>query len=144
MLQKELAVGHLIIPTAAVRDEGTSYHYVKPSREIYANERIIQVIENELLAKNIPFIKAKTWTTDALYRETPLKIALRKKEGCVIVEMETAAYIAVSQYNNVEFGQILCSGDSLAGEEWDRRNNDERIDIREFTLRQTLDVCLRM
>jgi hypothetical protein len=58
--------------------------------------------------------------------------------------METAAYIAVSQYNNVEFGQILCSGDSLAGEEWDRRNYNERMDIREFTLRQTLDVCLKM
>ena len=38
VLQKELAVGHLIIPIAAVRDEGTSYHYVKPSREIIANE----------------------------------------------------------------------------------------------------------
>jgi uridine phosphorylase len=144
VLQKELAVGHLIIPTAAVRDEGTSYHYVKPSREIYVNERIVQVIENEKKKKNIPFIKAKTWTTDAFYRETPQKIALRKNEGCVTVEMETAAYIAVSQYNNVEFGQILCSGDSLAGEEWDRRNYNKRMDIREFTLRQTLDVCLKM
>jgi uridine phosphorylase len=144
VLQKELAVGHLIIPTAAVRDEGTSYHYVKPSREIHANERIVQIIANELLAKNIPFIKAKTWTTDAFYRETPEKIALRKNEGCVTVEMETAAYIAASQYNNVEFGQILCSGDSLAGEEWDRRNYNKRTDIREFTLRQTLDICLKM
>jgi uridine phosphorylase len=144
VLQNELAIGHLIIPTAAVRDEGTSYHYVKPSREINANERVVQIIASELLAKKIPFIKAKTWTTDAFFRETPQKIELRKKEGCVTVEMETSAYIAVSQYNNVEFGQILCSGDSLAGEEWDRRNYNKRTDIREFTLRQTLDICLKM
>jgi len=144
VLQKDLAVGHLIIPAAAVRDEGTSYHYVKPSREILADERIVKVIENVLTEKNIPHIKAKTWTTDAFYRETPAKIAQRKSEGCVTVEMETSTYIAVSQYNNVEFGQILCSGDSLAGEEWDKREYNKRADIREFVLRLTLDVCLQL
>jgi uridine phosphorylase len=80
VLQKELAVGNLIIPIAAVRDEGTSYHYVKPSREINANERIVKIIENTLLEKNVPFIKAKTWTTDAFYRETFQKVAQRKKK----------------------------------------------------------------
>ena len=143
-LQKELTVGHLIIPIAAVRDEGTSYHYVKPAREISANERIVRVIESELLQKKIPYIKAKTWTTDAFYRETPDKIALRKKEGCVTVEMEASAFMAAAQYNNVDFGQILCSGDSLAGDEWDMRDYNRRTDIREFALRLTLDICLKM
>jgi uridine phosphorylase len=144
VLQKEIAVGHLIIPTTAVRDEGTSYHYIKPSREITANERIVQVIENKLLEEKIPFIKAKTWTTDAIYRETPEKIMQRKNEGCVTVEMEASAFIAVSQYNNVEFGQILYSGDNLGGEEWDMRNFYNQTDIREFVLRLTLDTCLKM
>jgi uridine phosphorylase len=144
VLQKELAVGHLIIPITAVRDEGTSYHYVKPSREINANERIVKIIENTFLEKNIPYIRAKTWTTDALYRETHKKAAQRKKEGCVTVEMETSAYMAASQFNNVEFGQILCSGDSLAGEEWDKRDFLNRTDIREYVLRLTLDVCIKM
>lgn len=144
VLQRELAVGHLIIPIAAVRDEGTSYHYVKPSREIRANENIVQIIEDTLLDKKLPYIKAKTWTTDAFYRETIEKVAQRKSEGCVTVEMETSAYIAVSEYNKVEFGQILCSGDSLAGEEWDKREYNKRIDIREFVLKVTLDVCSKM
>ena len=144
VLQKELAVGHLIIPISAVRDEGASYHYIKPSREVYANERILKIIENELSEKNLPFIKAKTWTTDAFYRETPQKITLRKNEGCVTVEMETSAYIAVSQYNNVEFGQILCSGDSLAGTEWDKREYNKRDDIMEYVLRITLDICKKL
>jgi uridine phosphorylase len=144
VLQKELAVGHLVIPIAAVRDEGTSYHYVKPYREINANERIVQIIESSFIENKIPYIKAKTWTTDAFYRETPQKIAQRKNEGCVTVEMETSAYIAVSQYNNVEFGQILCSGDSLAGEEWDKRNYSKREDIREYVFRITLDTCIKM
>ncbi|OQB23969.1 MAG: Purine nucleoside phosphorylase DeoD-type [Firmicutes bacterium ADurb.Bin182] len=144
VLQKEIAVGHLIIPVSAVRDEGTSYHYVKPSREINADERVVRVIENVLTERKVPYVKAKTWTTDAFYRETPLKIQQRKKEGCVAVEMEASAYMAVSQYNNVEFGQILYAGDSLGSDTWDSREHISRTEIREFVLRLALDACSRL
>jgi len=144
VLQNDIAVGHLIIPTAAVRDEGTSYHYIKPAREITADERIVAIIENTLMEQNVPYIKAKTWTTDAFYRETPAKIQLRKSEGCVTVEMEASAFIAASQYNNVDFGQILYAGDSLAGDEWEKRGWVDRTDIREFVLKIALDACLNM
>ncbi len=144
VLQKEIAVGHLIIPNSAVRDEGTSYHYVEPSREIAANARVIQVIEDTLIAQQVPYIRAKTWTTDAFYRETPLKIAQRKKEGCVTVEMEASAYMAVAQYNGVEFGQILYAGDNLGAEVWDSRSYNRRTEIREIVLRLSLDVCIKL
>ena len=140
---ENIPVGHLLIPTVAVRDEGASYHYIAPSREISANERITQVLEDTLTDKEIPYIKVKTWTTDAFYRETPKKIELRKSEGCVAVEMETSAYIAVARYNDVEFGQILCAGDSLAGEVWDTRGYSSRADVHEAVLRLTLEACAR-
>jgi len=44
----------------------------------------------------------------------------------------------------VDFGQILCSGDSLTCEEWDKREYKKREDIREYVLRITLDVCLKL
>lgn len=144
VLQKDIAVGHLIIPTAAVRDEGTSYHYVKPAREIAADERVVKVIENTLAQHGVPYIKAKTWTTDAFYRETPAKIQQRIREGCVTVDMEASAYMAVAQYNKVEFGQILYAGDNLAGAEWDRRDWDSQAAIRENVLRIALDACMSM
>lgn len=144
VLQKEIAVGHLIIPTSAIRDEGTSYHYVEPAREIKANDYVVQIIENTLTAQHVPYIKAKTWTTDAFYRETPLKINQRKKEDCVTVEMEASAYMAVAKYNGVEFGQILYAGDNLSGEVWDNRSFDSRTDIRELVLRLALDICLEL
>ncbi|MDR0273502.1 MAG: nucleoside phosphorylase [Clostridiales bacterium] len=144
VLQNEIAIGHLIIPTAAVRDEGTSYHYVEPSREVFANERVVKSIEETMTEKNIPFIKAKTWTTDAFFRETPAKIELRKSEGCVTVEMETSAFIAASQFLGVEFGQILYAGDNLGGDEWDKRDWHSRSDIREFVLRLALDACFKL
>ncbi len=144
VLDKDIAAGHLIIPTSSVRDEGTSYHYIAPSREIAADEQMIQVIEKTFIQKNVPYIKAKTWTTDAIYRETPQRIAARKNEGCVTVEMEAAAYMAVSQFNNVGFGQILYAGDNLGGDVWDSRGYSLLTDIREFVLRHALDVCLNL
>lgn len=142
VLQKDIAIGHLIIPTIAVRDEGTLYHYVKPSREIVANERVVQIIENTLAERNVPYVKAKTWTTDAFYRETPAKIHQRISESCVTVDMEASAYIAASQYNNVDFGQIFYAGDSLAGDDWDSRDWDNQTVVREFVLRIALDACM--
>ncbi|MDD2955271.1 MAG: nucleoside phosphorylase [Oscillospiraceae bacterium] len=144
VLQKDIAMGHLIIPTAAVRDEGTSYHYVRPAREISANGRVVNTIERTLAEHNIPYIKAKTWTTDAFYRETPAKIRQRIDEGCVTVDMEASAYMAVAQYNDVDFGQIFYAGDSLAGPKWDRRDWDDQTVIREHVLEIALDVCMSM
>jgi len=54
-----------------------------------------QIIEDTFAEQHVSYIKAKTWTTDAFYRETPLKNQQRKKEERVTVEMETSAYIAV-------------------------------------------------
>jgi len=144
VMQPDIAVGHLIIPTSAVRDEGTSYHYAAPSREIDMDETAVQAIETALTEAKAPYIKAKTWTTDAIFRETPAKIAMRKQEGCVTVEMETSAFIAAAKYNNVPFGQILYAGDSLAGEEWDGRDWSKREDIREYVLKLALDACLKL
>jgi len=144
VLQKEIALGHLIIPTAAVRDEGTSYHYAAPSREIAMSPRSIDIVENTLLAAGVPYIKGKTWTTDAFFRETPGKIQRRKQEGCIAVDMEASAFMAVAAYNNVEFGQIFYAGDNLGGEAWDGRAWHSRADIRDAVLRLALDACLNI
>ena len=108
------------------------------------NPLAVQAIEAALTAQKAPYIKAKTWTTDALFRETPGKIQQRKEEDCVAVEMECSAFIATAQYLGVEFGQILYAGDSLAGEEWDQRAWQSRDDIREAVLRLAMDACLNL
>jgi uridine phosphorylase len=142
VLRSDLAVGHLIIPTAAVRDEGTSYHYMKPSREVEADPRVVDAIAGVLREQKAPYIKAKTWTTDAFYRETPNKIKQRRAEGCVTVEMEASAFMAVARYCGVEFGQILYAGDTLGGEEWDKRDFNKRTDVREYVLELALKAGL--
>ncbi len=144
VLQKGIQVGHLIVPYSAVRDEGVSYHYVEPSREIECNEHVINTIETILTNENIPYIKAKTWTTDAFYRETEEKISLRVSEGCVTVEMEGAAFFAVSKFRNVVLGQILFGGDDLSGVEWDSRKWDSREKIKRSLVELSFKVCLQL
>ena len=92
----------------------------------------------------MPFIKAKTWTTDAFCRETPLNIQNRKNEEYVTVEMEAAAYMAVARYNGVEFGQTLYAGDNLGEESWDSRDYNGQTETRELVLRLSLDACLKI
>ena len=131
VLEKGLEVGRLILVSAAVRDEGTSYHYLPPAREVAAHPRGVQVLEALLQRKGIPYHKAKTWTTDGPYRETPALIAARRAEGCFTVEMEAASFMAVAQFRQVVLAQVLYAGDDLTGPEWDPRGWQTRAEIRE-------------
>jgi len=144
VLQKDIAVGRLIIPVSAVRDEGVSYHYLKPSREVECNAEVIKIIEDDFIKHNIEYIKAKTWTTDSFYRETKNKVELRKSEGCITVEMEAAAFFAVSGYRNVKLGQILYGGDDLSGIKWDNRSWQNRKEIRKNLVQIALRICSKM
>ena len=129
VLDKSLSVGKLLLPISAIRDEGTSYHYLPPSREIEMDHEVEDVLSCVLQAHDLPFIKIKTWTTDAIYRETANKVELYKDEGCLAVEMETAALMAVSRFRQVKFGQILYAGDAVMSEGWDGRSWHSRKEI---------------
>lgn len=144
VLREDLAAGHLIVPSAAVRDEGTSYHYMEPSREVELDKAAVACIEEVLSEAGVPFLTAKTWTTDAVYRETRARVDRRKREGCVTVEMECASWAAVARYLGAGFGQILYAGDTLGGEEWDGRDFFTLDNVREQVLRLALRACLKM
>jgi uridine phosphorylase len=144
VLEKDIAVGHLIVVSGAVRDEGVSYHYLPPAREVNANESAVQALTKTLDQREIPYRVGKTWTTDAPYRETPNKIARRRAEGCLTVEMESAALIAVAQFRNVIFGQALYGGDDLSGVEWDNREWTSRKEVRESLFWLCADACLSL
>jgi uridine phosphorylase len=144
VLKQEIVAGHLIVPTSAVRDEGTSYHYVPPAREIEVRPDVIKAIESVLQEHHGPYLLGKTWTTDAVYRETPKKVQLRKSEGCLTVEMEAAAFFAVAQFRNVSFGQILYAGDDVSGIEWDSRDWQKQVSIREQVFWLSVEACLKL
>ena len=142
VLEKDIAVGHIIVVSGAIRDEGVSYHYLAPDREAIANESAVSALVKTLNGRGVPHRVGKTWTTDAPYRETLNKIARRKEDGCLTVEMESAALIAVAQFRSVILGQALYGGDDLSGMEWDNREWQSRSDIREALFWLCADACL--
>ena len=121
-LDATLAAGHIVVPTAAVRDEGTSYQYLPPSREVEADPAGVAAAETVLKRHGLDYIAGKTWTTDAFFRETPARIRRRREEGCLVVEMEDAAFFAVARFRGAHFAQLLYAGDDVSGNEWDARN----------------------
>ncbi len=144
VLASEIALGHPIVVSSAVRDEGTSYHYLPPAREVAADPQGIAALEETLRAAQVEYLVGKTWTTDAPYRETPGKIARRRAEGCISVEMEAAAFFAVARFRGVHFGQVLYAGDDVGGEAWDSRHWDKHSSVRERLFWLSAEACLQL
>lgn len=103
--------GKFVIPTAAYREEGLSYHYAAPTDYIkIKNAKAVKEIFDEL---NLPSVTGKVWTTDAIYRETKAKLEARKNEGCLAVEMELAGVQAVCNFYEWNLYDFLATGDVL-------------------------------
>jgi uridine phosphorylase len=130
-LVEDLALGHVMVVTSALRDEGTSLHYAAPSRVIDADALGVRVLQETLDAMGLAYFSGRTWTTDALFRETRARIDRRIGEGCAVVDMESSAFIAVARYRGLRFAQLLYAGDTLAGATWDSRHWDHAGDVRE-------------
>ncbi len=144
VLKPELVLGHLVVPESAVRDEGMSYHYLPPSREVAPSPEALAAIKATLDRHGAPYVTGKTWTTDAFYRETPARVARRRDEGCLTVEMEAAAFFAVGRFRGVSIGQILYSGDDISGIEWDGREWHSQRSVREQLVQLAAEACLML
>lgn len=73
-------------------------------------------IERVLTSRGVPYLLGKTWATDAFFCATPARTACRRAQGCLTVEMETAALYAVAEFRGVTLGQMLYSGDDVNAE----------------------------
>lgn len=111
---EDLEENVFLVPARALRDEGTSYHYLPPSRFIEVSGRARSAIEKTLRRHGLPYREVVTWTTDGFYRETKEKVLLRKSEGCQVVEMECAALAACAQMRGILWGELLYTADTLA------------------------------
>jgi len=88
---------YFIVIDRALRDEGTSYHYLPPSDYSQANLQLAQLAHEALTAAGISVQVGATWTTDAPFRETQEAINAASKAGILAVEMEAAALYAFAK-----------------------------------------------
>jgi uridine phosphorylase len=117
-LVPSLTIGHVIVPTFAIRDEGTSYHYLAPSRSVEPSPQAVAALQATLDRHDVPHVTGGTWSTDGFYRETRRKVERRVAEGCLTVEMEAAALFAIARFRGVPIAQLLTTSDDLSGEDW--------------------------
>lgn len=80
-LQKNIKIGDLIICDKAIRDEGTSYHYLKPSKYSYASKKVVNKMKAIFKKFDQKYFIGTSWTTDAPYRETIAEAKQYQKEG---------------------------------------------------------------
>ena len=116
-LQHNLRTGHIVIPTDAVSEEGTSEHY-PISGPLKSDSRLNHMLEKALIQQDMPFSKGKIWTTDALYRETPKKVREHQANGVLAVEMEISALMTLALYRSVSMAALLVVSDELFDLKW--------------------------
>jgi uridine phosphorylase len=133
-------LGRIVVASAAVRDEGTSFHYLPPARTVEADPGLVAAATALLSEREVPHLVASTWTTDAPYRETQGKVARRRAEGCATVEMETAAFYAVARFRGVRMLQLLYAADDVSGATWDERGWMDASEVRHGLFRLGLDL----
>ncbi|QUR66073.1 nucleoside phosphorylase [Mycobacterium spongiae] len=85
---------YFVLIERALRDEGTSAHYVAPGEWSYLAPGLRQGLRNAFDDNGIPVISGSSWTTDAPYRETAAAIKEAERRGITCVEMEAAALYA--------------------------------------------------
>ena len=137
-------VGHVIVPTGAVRDEGTSYHYAPAGADVGPHPDAVAAIDAELTAGGVPHERGLTWTTDAPFRETRAKVARRRDQGCLTVEMEAASMFAAAAFRGAVYGQLLYAGDDVSADEWDHRGWQHHGSARERLLDLAFGAALRL
>lgn len=132
-----------LVPTQALRDEGTSYHYLKPSRFVSINKKALKAIKKALINNSLRYEEVKTWSTDGFFRETGNMVTYRINEGCNVVEMECSALAAVAEFRGAIWGEILYTADSLS----DLANYDQRNfgkDSEEFALKLAIEAVINI
>ncbi|MGW9909592.1 nucleoside phosphorylase [Streptococcus sp. 151470009-6] len=134
VLDQSIQADKIILPSSALRDEGTSYHYAPPSDEIAYDETLLLTMEEALNKSCIEHIRTKSWTTDAFYRETPDKVKRRLAAGAKVVDMEASAIMAWSQFRKSKVYQFFYTADYVDhhNRAWDARHEERTADAMTF------------
>jgi len=111
-LQHEgIGTGDLVLCTKAVRNEGTSYHYQKPSKYSYPDKLLLKEIEDVLKEEKMAYHKGPTISIDAPYQFT-VKEALRlREEGVLTSEMEASAVFAIAKFRKISAAALFIVSD---------------------------------
>lgn len=142
-LQTDLSPGDIVVVDRAIRDEGTSYHYLPPAKYVDADAALADELTAAIRARSGTCSRGITWTTDAPFRETIDEIRQYKSEGVKTVEMESAGLFTIGQVRKVATVSVVVAMDSLGEFRWSVPESLDRI-LRslELVYQASLDVLM--
>lgn len=119
-LREGTDIGQIVVCDRAVRDEGTSHHYLPYSEYAWPAPEVPARLTSFLRARGINVQVGGTWTTDAIFRETALEVHRLAADGILTVEMEAAALFSVARFRGVQLGAVFAVSDLVHRESWER------------------------
>jgi uridine phosphorylase len=127
----DLPVPCLVAVTAAIRDEGTSLHYLPPGRQVACPTPVIPFLEQELAATGWPVRCGTVWTTDAPYRETKSQLREWSDGGVLAVEMQAASLFAFGAARGAAVAAIAVVSNAVdhSGQQFDTGTQEDGLRI---------------
>jgi uridine phosphorylase len=103
----------------AIRDEGTSHHYIPRGKYSYPDKGLTGKLGKSMKKLGFEFERGTTWTIDAPYRETKTEIRHYKGQGVKTVDMEASALFSVASVRKVKMAAAFVVSDILGEDKWD-------------------------
>jgi uridine phosphorylase len=141
IVQPDLNAGDIVVIDRAIRDEGTSYHYLPPAKYVEADSQLADNLLEAIEARGGKCSRGTTWTTDAPFRETIEEIQQYQSEGVMTVEMESAGLFTVGHVRKIPTASVIIGMDRLAELRWQVPERlDEILKSLELVYAASLDV----
>ena len=127
----------IVIASAAVRDEGTSHHYLPPSERVECPTAIGKFLVAELQALSVVVREGLVWTTDAPYRETATQLRHWAEQGVLSVEMQAASLFAFAKARVANIAVVARVSNAVdhQGEQFDTGTHQDGLRIIEAIVR---------
>lgn len=110
-----LPVPSVVVVQEAIRDEGTSYHYLPPGDSVRASRELVANLADEIAVLGLPVCCGRVWTTDAPYRETQQQLDEHAANGVLAVEMQAASLLAFSKARGTPVGVVALVTNAVDG-----------------------------
>ena len=128
-LQQSMNIGDIVVCDRAIRNEGTSAHYLPVEEYAFPCPELTENLYAAFERKDIQYRKGSSWTTDAPYRETTEELRQYCADGVATVEMEASALFAVGAYRGVSVSAAFVISDVLSEKDWDQGyHSDEKLE----------------
>jgi uridine phosphorylase len=148
VFDSELSRWTVIVPNRAIRDEGTSYQYERPSPYALPSPSLSSLIKEVLRERGLRFVEGAVWTTDGFFRETRRKREAFILGGAVCVDMEASALFSIARFRWKDLAAVFYAGDYVGDDGWDLRieegHEEKRRRISGVLLEAALETLRRV